>query len=207
MGNNFICENYYCQSVSYKPEWISELIWNITYLYEGQIKPFIIDKGILKIKDVNKFDILLSKKLLINLNEISSISIPINFCYNLMNNNEIDLFIIFSDNLLSLDNISNSFGSINLNLKKNNLFIYRSYNQDKNNLKLKSNKINLIDITIENNFNLFLITEKILNNNGKILYENKYLNELNKNNNFYLNLYIKNKNGLNKNEFIELNFQ
>ena len=27
--NNFMCENYYCQSVSYKPEWFSENSWNI----------------------------------------------------------------------------------------------------------------------------------------------------------------------------------
>ena len=45
--NNFICENYYCQSVSFKPEWFSETTWTINYVCNK--KPYIIDKGILKI--------------------------------------------------------------------------------------------------------------------------------------------------------------
>ena len=62
--NNFICDNYYCQSVSFKPEWLSEASWSITYNYQDSIKPYIIDKGILKINHVYNFDILFSKKLL-----------------------------------------------------------------------------------------------------------------------------------------------
>jgi len=207
MGNNFVCENYYCQSVSFKPEWLSETAWNITYNYDNESKPYIIDKGVLKINNVNKFDILLSKKLLIDLNEINTISIPINFKYKLLNNNDIDLFIIFSDKLLSLDILNNSFGSINLNLIKNKIYIYRTFNNDSKKINIKSNKINTIDINIENNFELLLITEKIINSYKKNLFENKYLNAFNKKNSFYLSLYIKNKKGLDKNEFIELNFE
>jgi hypothetical protein len=207
MGNNFVCENYYCQSVAFKPEWLSETAWNITYNYDKEIKPYIIDKGVLKINNVNKFDILLSKKLLIDLNEINTISIPINYKYKLLNNNDIDLFIIFSDKLLSLDILNNSFGSINLNLTKNKLYIYRTFNNDSKKINIKSNKINTIDINIENNFELLLITEKIINSYKKNLFESKYLNAFNKKNSFYLSLYIKNKKGLDKNEFIELNFE
>ena len=207
MGNNFVCENYYCQSVAFKPEWLSETAWNITYNYDKENKPYIIDKGVLKINDVNKFDILLSKKLLIDLNEINTISIPINFKYKLLNNNDIDFFIIFSDKLLSLDILNNSFGSINLNLTKNKIYIYRTFNNDSKKINIKSNKINTIDINIENNFEILLLTEKIINSYKKNLFENKYLNAFNNKNNFYLSLYIKNKKGLNKNEFIELNFE
>jgi len=208
MGNNFVCENYYCQSVSFKPEWLSENIWNITYNYDkDSIKPYIIDKGVLKINNVDKFNILLSKKLLIDLNEINTISIPINFKYNLLNNNEIDFFIILSDKLLSLDTLNSSFGSVNLNLSKNKIYIYRSFDNDSKKINIKSKKLNTIDITIENNFELLLITEKIINSYRKNIFEKKYLNALNEKNNFYLSLYIKNKIGLNKNEFIDINIE
>jgi len=207
MGNNFVCENYYCQSVSFKPEWLSENIWNITYNYDKDSKPYTIDKGVLKIKNVDKFNILLSKKLLIDLNEINTISIPINFKYNLLNNNDIDFFIIMSDKLLSLDTLNSSFGSVNLNLSKNKIYIYRTFDTDSKKMNIKSNKINMIDITIENNFELLLITEKIINSYGKNIFEKKYLNALNEKNNFYLSLYIRNKIGLNKNEFIDINIE
>ena len=113
MGNinykNIICDNYYCQSVSFKPEWFSESSWSIDYKYNiinstandiitdisiddikiddinikpninynNSEKPYFIDKGILKINNVPSFDLLLSKKLLIDFNEIKYISIPI----------------------------------------------------------------------------------------------------------------------------------
>lgn len=205
MGNHFVCENYYCNSVSFKPEWLSESFWDITYNYEKEFKPYNIEKGLLKIKDVDKFDILLSKKILIDLNEINNISIPINFKYNLLKNNDIDIFIIFSDKLLTLDTLPSSLNSINLNLIKNNLFIYRTFNNDTKKINIKSNKINTIDITIEDNFELLLFSEKIINYYKKNIYENKYLTAFNNKNNFYLNLLIKNKKGLNQKEFIELN--
>ena len=79
MGN-FQCNNYYCQNVSFKPEWLSESAWEITFNH-NQIKPYIIDKGILKINNVNKFKLLLTKKLILYFNEVRNISIPINFKY------------------------------------------------------------------------------------------------------------------------------
>jgi hypothetical protein len=119
MGNHIICENYYCNSVAYKPEWISDSYWEIDYNYEIDKLPYNIEKGKLLLKDVKKFDILLSKKVFIELDKINSFSIPINIKYNLLNNNDIDIFIIFSDKILTLDTLNNTFNSINLNLTKN----------------------------------------------------------------------------------------
>jgi hypothetical protein len=228
MGNinykNFICESYYCQDVSFKPEWFSENSWKIEYNYiknkdeeiiekennELNIKPYIIDKGIIKIRDVNKFNLLLSKKLLIDFDEVRNISIPINFKYNIENN--IDIFIIFSNNLLLLDNINilnNNLFYINMNLLKNKIYIYRSFDNKLIQKKINSSNINIFDITIENNFNSLLITEKLYKNITKNIYEEKYINNFtfNENKEFYLSILIKNKYNLLKNEFIELNFE
>ena len=134
MGNinykDLTCDNYYCQSVSFKPEWFSESAWVIEYeKNEKNEKPYIIDKGILKIRSIeiekidnSNFELLLSKKLLINFNDIRNITIPINFRYKL--DNEVDILIIFSNSLLSLKNIkdlnslSNDMFFINLKLSK-----------------------------------------------------------------------------------------
>lgn len=210
MGNlNFICDNYYCQSISFKPEWLSESTWNITFKYDLQNKPYLIDKGILKIEGVNKFELLLSKKLLIDLNEIKNISIPINFKYDLNSKNKLDLFIIFSNKLLTVDNIKEELLSKNvfficINLLKNKINIYRSFNDKIITKKIKSKNINTFDLNIENNFKILLVTEKIIN-----IYEEKHLNMNNFDNyeELYLNLYIKNDNSLIKKEFIELNFE
>jgi len=212
--NNFICDNYYCQSVSFKPEWLSEASWNITYNYQELIKPYIIDKGILKINNVYNFDILFSKKLLIDFNDFKYLSIPINFSYNISKNNNIDVYIIFSNKELLLENINelkpqDNLFFIHLNLQKNKLFINRSFNDKISNKKIKSKKINSFNIIIENNFKILMITEKLFNNNIKNIYEEKYINNYNfqNYNSLYLSLYINSKNGIIENEFIQLNFE
>jgi hypothetical protein len=228
MGNinykNFICENYYCQNISFKPEWFSENSWNIEYNYiknkdddviyeenaKQNIKPYIIDKGIIKIKNINKFNLLLSKKLLIDFDEVRNISIPINFKYDISNN--VDIFIIFSNNILLLDNINilnNNLFYINMNLLKNKIYIYRSFDNKLIKKKINSLHINIFDISIENNFSSLLITEKLYKNINKNVYEEKYINNFrfNENKEFYLSILIKNKYNLLKNEFIELNFE
>lgn len=228
MGNinykNFICENYYCQNISFKPEWFSENSWNIEYNYiknkddiiiyeenaKQNIKPYIIDKGIIKIKNINKFNLLLSKKLLIDFDEVRNISIPINFKYDISNN--VDIFIIFSNNILLLDNINilnNNLFYINMNLLKNKIYIYRSFDNKLIKKKINSLHINIFDISIENNFSSLLITEKLYKNINKNIYEEKYINNFrfNENKEFYLSILIKNKYNLLKNEFIELNFE
>lgn len=209
MGN-LQCNNYYCQTVSFKPEWLSESSWDISFNHNDK-KPYIIDKGILKISDVNKFKLLLSKKLLLDFNEVRNISIPINFKYKIDKSNEINIFLIFSNNLINIDNINKDMNTDNLffiKLKfiKNNILIYRSFNDKIINKKIKSDKINSFIITIENNFKFLLVHEKLYNNNIVNIYEDKYLNMITFND-IYLSLYIENKNQLINKEFIELNFE
>lgn len=221
--NNLICDNYYCQSVSFKPEWLSENNWNISYIHLNEnldtnlntnldtksSKPYIIDKGILKIKNTHSFNLLLSKKLLVNFNDVQHISIPINFKFNLTNNSDINLFIIFSNKELLINNILEQINNeesfyIKLLFKKKSISLLHSFDTNilKNNIK--SNKIYTFNIDLENNYNMMLIKEKIDN----ILNE-KYLFQYNINatNNYYLNLYIDIKNNLNENEYLELNFE
>lgn len=212
--NNFICDNYYCQSVSFKPEWLSETSWDISYNYKESVKPYIIDKGILKINNVNKFDIFFSKKLLIDFNDVKYLSIPINFSYNINKNNNVDIYIIFSNKKLLLEDINNLKANddlffINLNVNRNKLFISRSFNDKIINKKIKSKKVNTFNIIIENNLKVLMITEKLFNNNIKNIYEEKYINNYNfqNYNSLYLTLYINSKKGLLPNEFIQLNFE
>jgi hypothetical protein len=241
MGNinykNIICDNYYCHSVSFKPEWFSESSWNINYEYNKvdrkkniqsdctenviQIdneknlrKPYLIDKGILKINYVNSFDLLLSKKILIGFYEIKCISIPINFKYNIDNDNEFNIYIIFSSKLLLLNSIdilnnNDDYFYINLKLSKYNCLILRSFNNDITKKKINSKKINTFSINLEDNLKIISLTEKLYNNNQNNIYENKYFKSFNFDiqNNFFLNILIKTKENLLFNEFVELNFE
>jgi len=216
--NNFICENYYCQSVSFKPEWFSETTWTINYL--SNKKPYVIDKGILKIIEATPSQIMLSKKLLINFNEIRNISIPIIFKYNLLklDSNNIDIFILFSNRILNIDDMNNlnkqkddnedsllpsSLFYIHLNLLKNIVYINHSFDTKIIKKKIKSKKSNVYDITLENNHEMLLLTEKISKSN-----EEKYIinYSITEDKEYYLNIFIKN-NGLKKKEFIELAFE
>lgn len=216
MGNTILCENYYCQSVSFKPEWLSESSWNSVYNYDENIKPYKIDKGILNISNVKKFDILFQKKLLIDFNDTDFLSVPLNFNYNINKTNIIDIYIIFSSKELILENINSYINNnhdlfyVNLKLYNNKIFAIRSFNSKIITKKIKSKKINSFNINIENNMNNLIITEKLFSNNIKSKYEEKYINnyDFKKYNNLYLSLYIIGKNGLsnNNNEFIKLNF-
>lgn len=216
--NNFICENYYCQSVSFKPEWFSETTWTINYVCNK--KPYIIDKGILKIVESTPSQIMLSKKLLINFNEIRNISIPIIFKYNLLklDSNNIDIFILFSNRILNIDDMNNlnkqkddnedsllssSLFYIHLNLLKNIVYINHSFDTKIVKKKIKSKKANIYDITLENNFEMLLLTEKISKSN-----EEKYIinYSFTEDKEYYLNIFVKN-NGIKKKEFIELAFE
>lgn len=139
MGNinyqNLMCENYYCQSVSFKPEWFSETSWTIDSkvnnkisercgeddLEISNIKPYIINKGILIIKNTPKFDLILSKKLLLDFNEPVNFSIPINFKCCLKN--PLNIYIIFSEDCLNLKNFNESLFYKHLKIVKKNIFI------------------------------------------------------------------------------------
>jgi len=228
--NNYICENYYCQSVSFKPEWLSENSWDIKYKYlksnyldnehEKIVdliinKPYTIEKGILKIKNVLKNNLLFSKKLFINFEDVKNILVPINFKYNLSKNSKINIYIIFSSNNLTNNFENNNEKELILNLDKDcfyiNLILYKKYiylsNSFEQNIiknSIKNNKIYSFIINIENNFNMLLINEN-LNNifDKKFLYNFSFI----ENKDYYINLYIKIENDLKSNEYIELNFE
>lgn len=224
MGNinykNFICDNYYCQSVSFKPEWFSENNWNIKYSLSDNkcsdkliAKPYIIDKGILKIKQIDELNIILSKKLLINFNDIRNISIPLLFKYKLLNSDSknIDMFIIISNNNLEINDI-NKIKDIkdksilfytHLNLLKNILYINHSFDTKIIKKKINSKKINKYNLDIQNNYEMLLLTEKV----SKYI-EEKYIinNNFSEDNEYYINIFIKINEFKNK-EFIELSFE
>ena len=134
MGNNFVCENYYCESISLKPEWFSENSWNITYDYwdnkNDNFKPYNIEKGIIKISNTPAFRLVISKKLHIDLNYLESIKIPIRFKCNL--NNDLYILAIISNQIYNLDRI-NTIHEIKSN--SDELFYYQ--------MKLNCKKITL----------------------------------------------------------------
>jgi hypothetical protein len=204
MGNHISCNNYYCSDITFKPEWFSENSWKIEY--NTQNKPYIIDKGLLKISNTTKFHLLLTKKLLIDFRETRNISIPINFKYNIKNS--LELYIIISTkeiNICDINNLNeNYFFFIQLNLSNNKLFILHSFDSIVQTKKIKSKKINNFTLMIENNFNILLITENLKNK-----YESKYIHNFGINNDeFYLSLFLKSDYELlRKNQFIELNFE
>jgi hypothetical protein len=216
--NNYICDNYYCHSVSFKPEWLSENSWTIKYKYNKEIineKPYSIEKGILKIKNCYNNNLLLSKKLMINFDEIRNIIIPINFKYHLNNDSKVSIYIIFSSNNLSENfensnekdlilNIDKESFYINLILLKKKIYLSNSFDSNIDKYGIKLDKIYSFIINIENNFNMLLINEN-LNNifDKKILYNFTF----NENKDYYINLYIKTENNLNNKEYIELNFE
>ena len=211
MGN-IMCENYYCQSVSFKPEWFSESSWKIEY--NTQKKPYIIDKGIIKIKNTEKFNLLLSKKLMIDFNEVKNISVPINFKYCV--SSYFDLYIIFSNKELILSDMNNlnieknDFFFVNLKLSKNNISIINSFESNITDKKIHSKKNNNFLIELENNFNLLLINESLYDNRSKKINFNKFLKQniiKTCDSHMHLSLYIVSKNDLLNKNFIELNFE
>ena len=205
MGN-IICENYYCQPISLKPEWFSEESWNISYKSldkhsdksldkpsdKPSGKPYIIDKGLLKFINSPSSNTILSKKLMIN-EDIKNISIPLNFRHFLCKNNSIDITVYFSKEL-PVSDVSTIF-FINLSIFKKYMIITKSYDKSVETKKIKLQKPNLFNIEFENHMKMIIIREKDL----------IYLPHENE---IYLSLNIKIKNDLIPNkEFIELHFE
>jgi hypothetical protein len=140
MGNNFSCDNYYCQDIILKPEWFSEKSWNISYNYFDEIfdfKPYNIEKGLIKLKGTPKFNLLLSKKLNIDLNDFENFIIPIHF--NFFLENDMSIYIILSNNEININDISKIENSddlfyFHISLIKKKIIIQRSY--DNKNFKI-----------------------------------------------------------------------
>ena len=219
MGNNFVCENYYCQDIILKPEWFSENSWNITYNYFNEnfeFKPYIIDKGMIKLKGTPKFNLLISKKLNINLQNVDNFIIPIHF--NFYIENYLSMIIILSNDELNLNNISsineliitnNNLFYFKVNLNKKKIIITRSYDDKIFKIKdIKSNLNNYYNIELKNNNNSFSINEKFYKNNKEIFNYNSSNNFNKYSDNIYLSVFLCSKNEMiNKNEYLNINFE
>jgi hypothetical protein len=216
MGNNFSCDNYYCQDIILKPEWFSENSWNITYNYFDEnfdFKPYTIEKGLIKLKGTPKFNLLLSKKLNIDLNDFEKFIIPIHF--NFFLENDISIYIILSNSELNLkdinkinDNNNDNLFYFHIFLNKKKISIQRSFdNKNFKFNKIKNNLDNYYNIELKNSSNkLFSINEKMFKNNKEIFDYNTI--KLFNNDDIYLSLYITSKNQMiNKNEYLDLNFE
>jgi hypothetical protein len=209
MGN-IICENYYCESLSYKPEWFSESSWNIDY--EKNIeKKYKIDKGKFIVNNIN--NLLLSKKLLVDFNEINKILIPLQFKYKTNNKIQITLYffnkLLFLKDLHKLDQngiihnlpISDEIFYIKLELKNNKIDIFNSIQKKNESKIINSENINCFEIKFENNNSLFKITEEIKSLNDS-LYKETYntllLHEL------CLNIHVRT---FHENDLLEINIE
>lgn len=197
-----MCENYYCHSVSYKPEWLSENNWIIEYNCE--IKPYSIYKGIFKINNINKCSILLSKQFLYQMNELKNILLPIIFRYNISKKNSIMLSIFITENKLDIDSKKDNLFFIKIKLNCKFIEIIHSFNSNIIQKKIKSNKLYKFDIHIENNYDLLLIHEKIDQLlDEKFLCDEKFENDKC----YFLNLLIEMNDNLDNNSYFELNFE
>jgi hypothetical protein len=215
MGNNFSCDNYYCQDIILKPEWFSENSWNITYNYFDEnfdFKPYTIEKGLIRLKGTPKFNLLLSKKLNIDLNDFEKFIIPIHF--NFFLENDISIYIILSNSEINLNDISkinnnnDNLFYFHISLNKKKINIQRSYdNKNFKFNKIKNNLDNYYNIEIKNSSSkLFSINEKMFKNNKEIFDYNSV--KLFNSDNIYISLYITSKNQMiNKNEYLDLNFE
>jgi hypothetical protein len=218
MGNinyqNLMCENYYCQSVSFKPEWFSETSWAIDYKINNKIsddleisyiKPYIINKGIIIIKNTPKFDLIFSKKLLLDFNEKVNFSIPINFKCCLKN--PLNIYIIFSETNLDLKNVNQSLFYKHLKIFKKNIFI-KNENHENNiaipfrafsdtdptrnsegykfsiSKKIKYNKYHKFEMILESDNNSIIIDESLYYKEKKY-YNEKYVKILEFNENLH----------------------
>ena len=236
MGN-IACSNYYFQEVSFKPEWFSQNSWNIDYNYlikkEGETKnPYLIDKGIIILKNTDIFKLLISKKLLIDLSVSNTINIPLNFIYNINKKLKINMFIIFSkdniklNDILDIDLDKNNFKNNQFKLNNKNKLFYSKINFDKNKLtisnsfsndsfqnNIKSNENNKFLISLENNIDLLLIHNKLFLNktyeddnfdncDEKYVISNIFGNE--NNSTMYLSIFIYSNQDFRENDFFNI---
>jgi hypothetical protein len=214
--NNILCNNYYCQPISFKPEWFSKTSWEIKSSLEDidgiDDKNYIINKGILKIENIQSSYLLLSKKLLLSLEDINNISIPLFFHYNIIKENEYIISILFSKELIKISDIKN-INTLYSEFKKNNLIfqlkLFNNYCYLLNKKKIVKKKINskkdnIFDIKIENNVELLLIKNKLYNKD-KVIYETSFIENFKIKDDVYLHIFIQNKKDMLENEYVELN--
>ncbi len=214
MGN-LSCQNYYCQDISFKPEWFSDKSWNIEYNNNIIKPPYYIDKGVLKINNTSEFKLLLSKELLIDFEIEKYITIPFNFNYNILSNiSKINIYLIFSTENISIkynnnineyiDNKLNKLFYINIILEKNKMLLKHSFSENIIKKKIKSDTNNNITYNLENTIKFIYIKEYIISHdiNEKYFIDNIF----NENEQIYLNILIESNKGFNESEYLNINF-
>jgi hypothetical protein len=100
MGNHIVCDNYYCQSIHYKPDWISKQFYH--FLVDKDTK-YTIDKGTLSLLPSPKISLLFQKKLNID-SSIHEFILPIHFHFD--SSNPLHLFILLTPSPITSPNIS-----------------------------------------------------------------------------------------------------
>ena len=219
MGNNLACNNYYCNDIVLKPEWFSENSWNIYYNYFNidknyknnyNFKPYTIEKGTIKINQSPQFNLAMTKKLNINLDDVEKFTIPINLKHNL--NTDLSFYCILTsydinsiDNIYSiLNNNMTNYLYFELKFSNKNLIIKRSYDNKISKIKTKNETNYYYNIEIISN-NSLNISEKLFKENNQVFEHSS--SKVFKENTIYLTMFIISHNEMiNKNSFIELNF-
>lgn len=230
MGN-LSCQNYYCQDISFKPEWFSENSWNIEYKYTNLNNdsneviqlPYYINKGILKINESKEFKLIISKKLLIDFYVSKYITIPFNFNYNILSNSpnspnspnstKINIYLIFSTDNISINYnpINNAIKNdlpklffINIILEKNKMLLKNSFSENIIKKKIKPDTINNITFDLENTINFLYIKQHMKSHD----IDEKYFidNIFDENQSIYLSILIESNKDLNKSEFLNISF-
>ncbi len=100
MGNHIVCDNYYCQSIHYKPDWISKQFYDF---FVDKDTHYSIDKGILSLLPSTSISLLFQKKLNIDFS-IYEFILPIHFQIDFPSS--LHLFILLTPSPISSTNIS-----------------------------------------------------------------------------------------------------
>lgn len=101
MGNHIVCDNYYCQSIHYKPDWISKQFYH--FLVDDENTKYSLDKGTLSLLPSQSISILFEKKLNIDLS-IYEFILPIHFQIDFPH--PLHLFILLTPSPITSPNIS-----------------------------------------------------------------------------------------------------
>lgn len=149
MGANISCNQYYCQSISYKPEWFSPTYYSISSHPHTQ---FSLQRGHFHLLPSSLTQLHISKKLSFDPSIIQEFEIPLHFQINYQF--PLSLYVLFSQNPLSLEdcnslNFSNTF-FIHLLFQDNSFQLSYSHFDKIFKGKIHPNKSYLLSLLIQN---------------------------------------------------------
>lgn len=101
MGNHIVCDNYYCQSIHYKPDWISKQFYH--FLVDDENTKYTLDKGTLSLLPSKSISLLFQKKLNIDYS-IYEFILPIHFQIHFPH--PLHLFILLTPSPITTPDIS-----------------------------------------------------------------------------------------------------